>query len=684
MTIGKRINLLILFLLLCVSAPIIALNAYHYRADMQRQLVQVQLPEISNSILSTLDTKIMEPSRGLGFAAQSPVLQQWIAQGEPNNSTLDTIYIFLGTIVQAYKTLGANFVSQATKQYTDLQNGKRDHSYRISDKDTWFSAFRDSNAPVGITVYVNDPTWGTKAFINRRVEGTSGYAGLLSVAIDLQDFARDLSQTTVGKQGLTFIADEQGIIRFFPDQTKVNAPINTILPAYATEWQRILGEESHSFSYRENGDTRFVISRKIPILGWYLFIEASGNEVLQSMWNSIYVSMGLSILLTIAGVLVGMVLVRSLVQSLRATAEFAQAISLGNLEQQLHVKREDEIGILAEALRRMVDSLKGQISEATEQKQNALKQMHLTEQAMQEGLRQQEKVGALLQHTLESANNAAQVSERVNQVAGSLGKEIEKTSLGGDKQYKALQAASEAMGHMASITIEVAQSATQTAHSAQTAKELAQQGATTVNSVIQAVNKVHETAQNMHHSMAELTGQTENISQILTIITDIADQTNLLALNAAIEAARAGDAGRGFAVVADEVRKLAEKTMAATKDVGQALTGIQHTATRNAEDMTLTAKAVEQASLLAHNSGEALHRIVQLSGDNADEINSFATTVGAMRHNSSTAAQGIEQVNAIALETIEDMQRSAALLETLIEQAKRLDSIIATLKQEKL
>ena len=142
------------------------------------------------------------------------------------------------------------------------------------------------------------------------------------------------------------------------------------------------------------------------------------------------------------------------------------------------------------------------------------------------------------------------------------------------------------------------------------ARQRADEGAAVVTEVVQAIHEVATRAQELKSSMEELDARAESIGKVLGVIEDIADQTNLLALNAAIEAARAGEAGRGFAVVADEVRKLAEKTMQATNEVHQAVTGIQDGARKNVQATEIAVGAVQKSTDMANRSGEALKSIV--------------------------------------------------------------------------
>ena len=167
----------------------------------------------------------------------------------------------------------------------------------------------------------------------------------------------------------------------------------------------------------------------------------------------------------------------------------------------------------------------------------------------------------------------------------------------------------------------------------------------------------------------------------MNVISDIADQTNLLALNAAIEAARAGEAGRGFAVVADEVRKLAEKTMASTNDVGNAISAIQGSAGQSVAAMDKALAEVEKAAELAKQSGEALQGIVTKVEESADQVSAIATASEQQSATSDEINQSIVSVNEMSSQTAQAMGEASRAVSELARQAERMSELISEMKR---
>jgi methyl-accepting chemotaxis protein len=164
-------------------------------------------------------------------------------------------------------------------------------------------------------------------------------------------------------------------------------------------------------------------------------------------------------------------------------------------------------------------------------------------------------------------------------------------------------------------------------------------------------------------AMAQIDRSSRKISEIISVIDQIARQTNLLALNTAIEAARAGEAGRGFAVVASEVRSLAQRSSQAAKDIKDLIAN--------------SSGQVEQGVQLVNRAGDSLKEILQ-------SIRAVADIVADIANASSEQASGIDQINRALAQMDEVTQQNSALVEenaatakTLEDQSSALDGRVA-------
>lgn len=394
----------------------------------------------------------------------------------------------------------------------------------------------------------------------------------------------------------------------------------------------------------------------------------------------------LTAIITVLSILAGMVLAylltRSLTGPVNRALRFARSVADGELHQRLHLRQKDEIGQLSIALDSMVDTLNEKITEAEKQSEQArskekeaLESMRRAEAAGQEA---QSKTAAILR----AADKLEEVAAIVSSASAQLSTQIEQSERGASQQAARVSETATAMEEMNATVLEVARNASTASGVSADTRRKAEDGAGVVQKAVDSIKKVQRESLALKDDMNTLSQHAQSISQIMSVISDIADQTNLLALNAAIEAARAGEAGRGFAVVADEVRKLAEKTMASTTDVGNAIRSIQQSATQSMEQVDIAVALIEEATSYANQSGSALQEIVGMVDKSADQVRAIATASEEQSATSEGINQSITEVNDIAGETARAMGEAARAVTDLAEQAQVLSRLIEDMKHE--
>lgn len=323
---------------------------------------------------------------------------------------------------------------------------------------------------------------------------------------------------------------------------------------------------------------------------------------------------------------------KTIISNLNIIVDEIKQISDGNLTERcsLNVHKESEMGMLADSINKLVDSLRNNINGIINASGN------LGSQSEQ-----------LMDTSKEFENVIEEMKEKASRII-------------------------ESIKQMSYAIIEVAKNSGSSAEKATETEKVVEEGTKSVQDVALEMKNIENTVSSVSGTITELGSSSEKIGEIIGVINEIADQTNLLALNAAIEAARAGEQGRGFAVVADEVRKLAERTTKATKEIESMILSIQENTRIAVSSMQRGKSEVSKGADIAQRSAEAIYNIKTFMSSLKEMITQIATA-------SEEQSQVSEEISLSSEEIIHAQETAAISSKHVVEASRKLERLAVDL-----
>ncbi len=666
--------------LVSFGAKYFAENAMREQIDSQlRMMAQVQARELDNmmTLLRGANINFSEVARVKRYLAAVKAGNTADAEKlKPAavDSTREVRTNFAGVSCVGLVDMQGKIITATTEGMIGMEVAQRDYFKKALEGKTSLEAVKQKG------------TGKMMALLSSPVTMNKDVVGVALVMVDLEKLAASTTnKVTFGKSGNCFVYNAKGIQLMHRDVKYMGDDDSKL------EWVRtMLSQKKGMLHYEWDGKAKLAYFDEVPSSGWIVAVVAEENDLLSGInamvRNLLFIVLGSAL---VVGLIIFFISL-NIARVLRAAAAFAQYVAAGNLtitpEHQASisaaVQRGDEVADMVGSVETMTRNLAEMVGKAEAKTQEAEQAVREAEEAKRHAEAATERANAARREgMLAAADHLEQVVEIITSASTELSAQVEHSERGAAEQAARVSETAAAVEEMNSTVLEVAKNAGTAAEISASTRAKADTGSGVVQEVVQAIGHVAQSANALKDDMGTLSDHARAISQIMSIISDIADQTNLLALNAAIEAARAGEAGRGFAVVADEVRKLAEKTMASTTDVGNAIKAIQESAETSMKHVTATVDIVAKATGLAGQCGAALHEIVNMADTTADQVRAIATASEQQSASSEEITRSITQVSSIAEETTRAMQEAATAVTELARQSQLLTGMITDMKK---
>lgn len=612
--------------------PILCVSYFSYASSKQE--LEQKMQETTRSSVDLLHTTIQEI---VGSTERNiSQLSQQISSPEVSSKPAE-VRTLIELFVKEHPELEILTVGNNNGDWMKAPDpGAQEYDPRTRD---WYKA--SINNPGKITIidpFASATTGNYNLYVSKTLADGQG---AMTASINLAHLGDVVKQIKLGKDGYIYIADRNH--KFVTHPTKKAG--EDIDP----EVVKLLKNGNGEMAYvnPDNGG---------QMRGFYTTDEATGFIIVGVLATEEFADASLPILytgLTVLGIalvaaLVLMYLaVRTITKPILMLNHSARRVSEGHLNEQIQIKRKDEIGQLAENYNLMVSSLRGivvGISETSSQLSASSQELSAT---TEENSRAVEYVTELVQDSL----------------------------TGAETQTAAMSETSRAMEEMSSGIQKIAEAAASIVDSSGDTVQDVQTGSLKVEQVSRQMDAIRESTLYSSGLIGQLNGLNAQVSEMSSAISNIAVQTNLLSLNAGIEAARAGEHGRGFAVVATEVRKLADQSKSTAGSIQETIEQMTKLINQSYDAMHHRVSAdVELGIQVTTEAKEAFSSIEQSTSKISGQIHDISAITEQMSAGAEEIAASVQEIAGISRTTSDAFQSVTAATEEQLASMQEITS----------
>lgn len=411
--------------------------------------------------------------------------------------------------------------------------------------------------------------------------------------------------------------------------------------------------------YEIEGNSMFLTEQKLEDLGWTLVVIVPESTVMAECYNLVKVSVVCFVVAMLVLIVVLSVAIADMTKPILRVNTYMKKVAEGDLTENLSIKNRTEIGVMVRSVNESVASIRGVVTDI----KGAVKNLE------QETAGCTDAAGILEEQSNSINHSAEMISENMNQLSISASSVAELAGTVNEAVNDVMGKGNEARKALGSTM------------------EATQNGQSDIEAVAAGIIDIKGSVTELAETVGEAEALTSRISNIISMIQEIASQTNLLALNASIEAARAGEAGRGFAVVAEEIKNLADNSSRSAEDIAKLIKEVENiieiTVSQTGENVEKIAESVTIVDKTKRSFAEISAAVDDIHGkvngmlEDVVKVDDSAQTLAAISEEQMAGVQEIastvtvvKEATGANLESVNNMKNSMQQLQGVVENLK--------------